>query len=253
MRAMGLAFAGMVLFSTVGCDRIAEEVIDQITDPSRPSEPTPPGEEPSPIAHWDFNENQGIIVADVSGNGHHGEIVGTAEWVVSGETSGLRFSNDTEYVRIPDHPDFELNSDYTFIVRVKLEKTVSYGQGFWCRTKGYASGLVDNKFSLKGNALETYYEDRNDRDEIFNTPLDFDLVDTWYTFTFARKGDVQYQFVNDQLVGSRTTSVSRYDIDSCSVNIGHWFNANDPQGGVHGIIDYIKLYDQYVVEDISDK
>ena len=33
------------------------------------------------LAHWRFDEGAGTTIKDSSGNGHHGEISGTPEWV----------------------------------------------------------------------------------------------------------------------------------------------------------------------------
>ena len=55
---------------------------------------------PQPIAWWSFNEGQGAVVADASGNGHDGTLYGSATWTNGLVGSALNFDGNS-YVAIP--------------------------------------------------------------------------------------------------------------------------------------------------------
>jgi len=205
----------------------------------------PPVDEPEEhlVAHWDFNELQGNVAHDMSGNGHDGAVFG-AQWVTEDDMSGIRFSEASQYVEVPDHPDFELNGDYTVKIRCKVEKKSQlFTQTFWSRTRGFSSGVVDNKFGFGERGIESYYENESDADEIFLTKPDCEMYNTWHTFIFMRKGQSQYHILDDKLINESIISITPDNIDNCSINIGAWFNGNDPQGQFFGVIDYVKIYD----------
>ena len=56
------------------------------------------------VGYWGFNEGNGDIVHDASGNGHHGYING-AQWVDGIFGNGLRFDGINDYIEIPADKD----------------------------------------------------------------------------------------------------------------------------------------------------
>lgn len=60
------------------------------------------------IAHWNFNGNAN----DVSGNGHHGTAIGTANAVgYNGlPNTALSFNGTSDYIDVPDEPAFAIDS-----------------------------------------------------------------------------------------------------------------------------------------------
>ena len=52
------------------------------------------------VAHWDFDEGEGTVLHDVTGNGNDGTVRG-ASWVRVGTGGGLRFDGQDDTVE-PD-------------------------------------------------------------------------------------------------------------------------------------------------------
>lgn len=57
---------------------------------------------------WTMDEGNGVLVKDISGNGHDGEIVGKVKWVDGKIGKGLEFSGG--YVKVPHKEDMNLET-----------------------------------------------------------------------------------------------------------------------------------------------
>lgn len=57
---------------------------------------------------WTMDEGNGIVVKDISGNGHDGEIVGKVKWVDGKIGKGLEFSGG--HVKVPHTEDMNLET-----------------------------------------------------------------------------------------------------------------------------------------------
>ena len=69
---------------------------------------------PTLIAHWNFNEGEGNVLHDVSGNGHDGIINGSPAWLPVGQ--GLRFDGIDDYVEIPNTSSTKFNFTSGFVL-----------------------------------------------------------------------------------------------------------------------------------------
>ena len=67
-----------------------------------------------PVAHWTFDETSGTTAADVSGNGHTGQLVNMSgdEWTADGRIGGALSFADTDHVLID--PAVDLGAAWTF-------------------------------------------------------------------------------------------------------------------------------------------
>jgi hypothetical protein len=59
--------------------------------------------EPAPLAHWQFNDNSGSVLSDISGNGRNGQLMNMApsNWTGGKHCGGLYFDGVNDYVEIP--------------------------------------------------------------------------------------------------------------------------------------------------------
>lgn len=79
------------------------------------------------VGHWTFEEGQGIFVADVSGGGHHGELVHPtgSNWTSGRTGGGLYFDGVTggggPYVSIPDAAGLHLSTRASFAAWVRCD------------------------------------------------------------------------------------------------------------------------------------
>jgi hypothetical protein len=66
----------------------------------------------APIAHWKFDEGEGNIAYDSSGNGNNGTIYG-AQWVQGKFASALSFDGVDDYVEVPNSPSLNPTNEIT--------------------------------------------------------------------------------------------------------------------------------------------
>ena len=111
--------------------------------------------DPSAVAYWNFNENNGSILYDYSGNGNNGTIV-NAVWTEGWNKSALEFDGD-DYVEFPYSTSFQsLEEGFTIEIFFKM---TSYGtQGGCCllkmaRTNVEPIPLFENNFALYANSI----------------------------------------------------------------------------------------------------
>ena len=65
------------------------------------------------VGHWAFDEGQGTIAYDSSGNGHHGTLHGDPQWGVGKINGALELDGDGDYVEVPDHESSRLWERFT--------------------------------------------------------------------------------------------------------------------------------------------
>jgi len=78
--------------------------------------------DPDLIAWWGFDEGEGKRVADLSGKGHHGRVVGAVEWVEGKIGGGMRFGEPGPAVQVQDAEDLRLSGDLTMAFWMKREE-----------------------------------------------------------------------------------------------------------------------------------
>ncbi len=58
------------------------------------------------VAYWDFNNVDGETVSDVSGNEHHGMLIGDPEWITDGKYGGgIEFDGNGDEIFVEYHAD----------------------------------------------------------------------------------------------------------------------------------------------------
>ena len=65
------------------------------------------------VGHWAFDEGQGTIAYDSSGNGHDGTLRGNPQWAVGKINGALELDGDGDYVEVPDHESLHLWERFT--------------------------------------------------------------------------------------------------------------------------------------------
>ncbi|MBN1786765.1 MAG: hypothetical protein JW806_00035 [Sedimentisphaerales bacterium] len=63
------------------------------------------------VAHWMFDEGTGSVAGD-SANGHNGTITG-ATWTTGKIGGALNFDGNNDYVRVPNHSDFDFPAGFS--------------------------------------------------------------------------------------------------------------------------------------------
>ncbi|MCX7727417.1 MAG: hypothetical protein N2053_11295, partial [Chitinispirillaceae bacterium] len=116
--------------------------------------------EPKIVAHWTFNEGEGDILYDSSGNGYNGKIF-NAKWTDGISGKALLFEESESYVKIDSTEPFKLQR-YTIIALIKPQKFVDEAQAVFSNIKspseisegimlGLRDGHVMHSFAYKNN------------------------------------------------------------------------------------------------------
>lgn len=89
--------------------------------------------DPSPIAHWDLNENTGSVVYDKTGNGNTSSaFTGNVSWITGKLSGGLKFNGNNDVVRIPETAS-----------TTDLGNADSYTVSAWVKTTDATAGTDD--------------------------------------------------------------------------------------------------------------
>jgi hypothetical protein len=62
------------------------------------------------VGYWPFNERAGNVARDWSGNGNHGTLVNSPQWVAGKFGGALSFSNNNQGTNLPPNPNFGSSS-----------------------------------------------------------------------------------------------------------------------------------------------
>jgi hypothetical protein len=71
------------------------------------------GADPTLVGQWHMDEGSGTVVADSSGNGNNGTILGGATWVPGPFGSALSFNGGMAVVHVGNNPTLEPTSAIT--------------------------------------------------------------------------------------------------------------------------------------------
>jgi hypothetical protein len=196
------------------------------------------------VALWRFN-NYGSeeSVIDVSGNGHHGTIQG-ARWTNALYGLGLEFNGDNDHVIIADHPDFELDNDWTVeaLIFAYTIEAPPYNGVIFSRNVGYHSDytISTSRDGISGTfQMETYVEDNQDADYWHRTNTDLLVPVKWLVIKAVKKGNMYLHYINDSLLSAETITMTPAHGPG-NLFIGSWFAG---LSSFHGIIDEIRISD----------
>jgi endoglucanase len=186
------------------------------------------------IARWNFDENTGDTVKDISGHGHNGVIKG-ARWDEGITGSSLLFS-DSGYVSIPRDEHFNLDSSMTVIMWVRLNRynnhnyiinRFSQGRGFYFKTSGKIPICQIGDRSYSYDSL---------------------LIDRWTQLALVKNGNMKRCFINGRLYSQTSITGGVPGFYDSTLFIGsNSFTKTD--SSFNGNIDEISIYDCALPDD----
>lgn len=94
------------------------------------------------IGIWLFDEGNGDVVKDLSGNKNDGVIRGGAKWVTGKIGKALEFNGSTSYVEVKDSPSLDLETEVTMMCWFNWAGSGDGWQTFFA--KGPMSGTNEN-------------------------------------------------------------------------------------------------------------
>jgi concanavalin A-like lectin/glucanase superfamily protein len=193
------------------------------------------------IAHWDFNENSGIMLQDTI-NANNGDIHG-CQWTKGIEGSALYFDGTNDYVEIQNNQELQITGDLTITIWIKptgsgnnaplIVKNIPGSTG-----KGY--GLyIDNDNTLVGKIGSS-----GSRNIYYNTPIKNDI---WTHITLVNEDGKKNKIYINGILAQVTIDESLLETDDYNLKIGG--DDESSRGYFNGIMDEIVLYDYALTQD----
>lgn len=103
------------------------------------------------VAYWNYDDDSGTSVSDVSGNGNNGPISGTPDWVPGFFGYALLFDGATNYVTVPANTSWQGTSGLTVHARVNVASI----NNAWNYNFRYIASTCDPSNPNNGWALYT--------------------------------------------------------------------------------------------------
>jgi hypothetical protein len=210
--------------------RTAEEIQNDYNSVS------PPPAAREPVAHWGFDEGQGNIASDASGNGNTGTVYG-AQWVDGAKGKALSFDGITNYVYVPNSLSLDISGN-----EISVEYWVKFPSGWYPGASAESLILFD-----KGDAYTASMTGSTGRHR-FNIPYVPPYPETnkdnwdanvWYHMADVFDGSQIRMYVNGVLEKTETVvgSVSRSGIN-LAIGSHCWGDSNF----FRGYIDDFAIY-----------
>ena len=186
------------------------------------------------VVHWKFDEGQGDLLEDRSGNGHTGDINGSVVWANGSFGTALHFGGKDGYVTTPAITGIDGSNELTVEAWVLWEGGSRYPNiltgGQWC-PGGFLIFVADKTCSFRmGRPGEGPWQEAS-------APLVSNFeTGKWYHLAATFKRPEITTYVNGRKVGS-----AHWDYPVASqghLEIGRWGGQSCHQG----LIDEIKLF-----------
>ena len=232
------------------------------------------GQEPEPVAHWDFSEVTADTVADITGNGATGKLVGDKLVFVEGldgNAVDLAQSADTSiiYVDWKDSEQLDFDSvSFTLSALVNTDPINTTGEMFIMgngiiQNGGYADVLTGETigkghfYTLATKSGEIRFttdshEGHNPTDGDGKSQLGVSVpeypLQQWAHIVGMR--DIESSklllYVNGDTIGTRDDYTGIMDLDSCPFWIGNYHSESNQ---LDGLIDDIQIFDAALTKD----
>ncbi|UCF14418.1 MAG: LamG domain-containing protein, partial [Phycisphaerales bacterium] len=113
------------------------------------------------VGHWTFDEGSGTVVADSSGKGNDGTVMGGAAWV-AGQMGGgaLNFDDSDDIVIIPYDPSLDVEDALTISLWVNTPEVVNPNHMVTKQPSGTAPDNYPGtyEFRIKGNTIQFLHQ-----------------------------------------------------------------------------------------------
>ncbi len=197
------------------------------------------GLDPDLVGWWAFDEGQGTVANDGSGNNNHGTVNGGALWVTGQLGSALQFNGSNAYVGAPHIP---LNSQ-SFTIAMWINPVLYTAQQIIFGQHESGSQNLSMHFRLGGpggtgpapGAVRMGFYSND-----LNTAADVVKDNTWYHLTFWYDFAAQNRKIYVNGVETAQGAASPYLGASGETNIGRWHSGNAQW--FQGIIDDVQIY-----------
>lgn len=204
---------------------------------------------PPPVAHWSFDEDEGAIASDITGNGHTATLQG-AQWQAEGWREGaIGFNGLTARAEVPHAPALALGKDgadfsVTFALNLREDAT---GRRRVLMRKGTAESLTQRTpgiyLSSRDNCIHFRISTNASFNEGTNSKASVEL-NTWTHVAYVKQGRSLRLYINGQL-----DNECILDGDSIGFDAPLFIGGFPKDGGTKALFDDVRVYDRALSVD----
>ena len=200
------------------------------------------------VAWWKFDDGSGDIVADSSGFGRNGKLIGDPNWIDGIAGGALEFDGDGDYVDMGKDPDFDIKNQITVSVWIKVnafdkdwQNVISKGDRAWRLQRNWNKSTLE--FACSGLVVPG-----TDWGPVFGN---MDVNDGhWHHVAGVYDRQNIYLYIDGNLDAS-TTAAGNIRVNDEPVYIGE--NSQTPNRFWNGLIDDVRIYSYALsAEEISE-
>jgi hypothetical protein len=190
------------------------------------------------IAVWLFDEGEGDVITDSSGNGHNGTITGSLKWVDARYNGGLEFpGDDTGYVVVESSPLFEVEQ-LTIEALANVEEATGKWQGIFAKQE---AGCTNRNYGIWVHNTNNVFHAQIGANGDCSYSIDGTSVITdndWHYLAFTFDGEAGRLYVDGVLESESPYNMPPFfSDDPITIGVPNLNNAN----GLKGIIDEIRV------------
>ena len=233
--------------------KTADEVSNWSTISNSPSGTTL--EENHLVAEWHFDEGNGDIAGDSSGNGNNGILSDSLTmWTHEGKiNSSLQFEGADDYVKVPDSSSLDsITNNITLIAWVK---TYSFDDHQNIIEKWDFEGVNQRSFELKIKTDGTvqWGISPDGTSSVWLTSNGAVSGNTWTHIAVTSDGETMKIFINSEEDPNKVSAPSSGIYQSTAdLHIGRWWGGESWIWHFNGTIDEVKIYNRALsVEEIK--
>ncbi|MBN2314720.1 MAG: hypothetical protein JXM79_12385 [Sedimentisphaerales bacterium] len=193
--------------------------------------------DPNLVVWWPLDEGEALTALDMSGNGHHGSLVGDPEWVegLSGSALHLRGDTNKDYVVY----DFEVAEPFeagTVAIWVKADIVgqAQYSSPFSSHYPNSAGFQIDTNGASPGS-----YRTNPQTGNLFGP-----VVTDWIHLVVTWENEASNYYYNGNLVASGTFSTTETTFNEFLLGLNR-----NRDGHFQGILDDFRVYDRALSAD----
>ncbi len=190
--------------------------------------------------YWKFNENSGTTITDSSMNNHNGSLIGSPQWVVGHNSSGILLNNQTkDYINLGS-ADFGLTNELTLSAWVKTKGDTGVEQVLFRRgqyVNPFSLALERNNMPINGciRTNSSFYANSSTRIK----------ANEWHQIVMTYQSGALVIYLDGKEVARNNNPIGNlnfgYGVSETYIGAGPGSEAN---GFFNGVIDEFRIYNR---------
>jgi hypothetical protein len=195
------------------------------------------------VGWWKFDETNGTVAYDSSGNGNDGNLTNGPTWTDGKIGGALSLNNSNSEVNCGNDSSLELSGEITLACWINPNSGAENSKIFGKTDNGQENGYSinwdkDYESMIQGGGVQ-HINGGYDWREWGNGSVGF-ATNTWYHIVYMKKNSIEYAYVNavrvNQWLVKRNIPTNNADF-----KIGY---SEDAASGFKGLIDDVRIYDR---------